>query len=348
MMSATCSRVAGSATGEHRSRHPADRTARDVMSGRSSFHLLLLLAVPFLLAAPPAAPSEIRDTDTAIARTAPADKFVDADGIRLHYADWGGQGRVVLFLAGFGDDAHVFDTFAPSFTNDFHAIGLTRRGFGASDKPSDGYDVATRAHDIAALLDAIGVDRVDIVGHSMAGDEMTVFTSLHPDRVDRLVYLDAAYDHSRVLDLMLEDPGTPPLFERMILEARHSAAASRIAVPDLPPTPIWNVLVKTMRGMSAYHIDYSRLRAPALAIYADPDRYPGIEEGTPEHERREMERWWKERQRPSNRANIAQFKRQASHGEVMELHGAPHYLFQGSTQPVVLEKVRSFLLRKQR
>jgi pimeloyl-ACP methyl ester carboxylesterase len=60
--------------------------------------------------------------------------------------------------------------------------------------------------DIVSFLDAIGAERVDVIGHSIAGDEMTVLASLHPNRVNRLVYLDATYDHSKVLDLMLEDP----------------------------------------------------------------------------------------------------------------------------------------------
>ena len=168
-----------------------------------------------------------------------AEGTVDVGDVRLHYVDWGGKGPVLLFLAGFGNDAHVFDTFAPPFTARFHAIGLTRRGFGRSDKPADGYDIATRTHDIAAFLDAMGVHVVDIVGHSMAGDEMTFFASVYPDRVDRLVYLDAAYDHSETIGLLFDDPGTPPLFQRLILEARHSATAEAIEVPNMPtPTDI--------------------------------------------------------------------------------------------------------------
>ena len=281
-----------------------------------------------------------------VARGGPADKFVDIGGVRLHYVDWGGQGRVVLFLAGFGNDAHVFDTFVPQFTAKFHAVGLTRRGFGQSDKPSDGYDIATRVRDIVSFLDAIGADRVDVVGHSMAGDEMTVLASLHPDRVDRLVYLDAAYDHSEAIDLMLDDPGTPPQFQRLILEARNSPKAAHVEVPDMPPPKEWDTLVKTIQGLRAYRIDYSRVTVPALAIYADPGHYFGIEEGTPEAKRRSMERWWQEHQHPSDLANIRQFKHQAAHGEVVEVKGASHYLFTGPTQAMVAAKVEAFLRRK--
>jgi hypothetical protein len=49
--------------------------------------------------------------------------FVTANGIRLHYLDWGGTGETILFLPGFNDTAHVYDHFAPVFTDHFHVIG---------------------------------------------------------------------------------------------------------------------------------------------------------------------------------------------------------------------------------
>ncbi|MFL5632857.1 MAG: alpha/beta fold hydrolase, partial [Gemmatimonadaceae bacterium] len=70
-----------------------------------------------------------------------------ASDVRLEVLDWGGTGPVMVFLAGFGGTSHVFDNFAPQFTNAYHVIGITRRGFGASSRPSDGYDSATLAHD---------------------------------------------------------------------------------------------------------------------------------------------------------------------------------------------------------
>jgi pimeloyl-ACP methyl ester carboxylesterase len=68
--------------------------------------------------------------------SAPKTGFVTADGMKLHYLDWGGSGETILFLPGFNDTAHVYDHFAPRFTDQFHVIGLTRRGVGESDKPS--------------------------------------------------------------------------------------------------------------------------------------------------------------------------------------------------------------------
>jgi pimeloyl-ACP methyl ester carboxylesterase len=56
-------------------------------------------------------------------------------GLTLEMLDWGGTGRAVVFLAGMGDTAHVFDELAPKLTAEGHIYGITRRGFGVSSAP---------------------------------------------------------------------------------------------------------------------------------------------------------------------------------------------------------------------
>jgi non-heme chloroperoxidase len=60
------------------------------------------------------------------------------DSVRVEVLDWGGSGRPIVFLAGLGNTAHVFDEFAPKFTPNYHVYGITRRGFGASSAPESG------------------------------------------------------------------------------------------------------------------------------------------------------------------------------------------------------------------
>jgi pimeloyl-ACP methyl ester carboxylesterase len=130
-------------------------------------------------------------------------------GASLQVLDWGGAGkpRTMVLLTGLGDNAHVYDQFAFQFTDDFHVIGITRRGFLPSSQPASGYDVATRARDDVAVLDALGIDRAVFVGHSVAGSELTALALDHPARVEALVYLDA-YDLSRRFALP-DIPGAP-------------------------------------------------------------------------------------------------------------------------------------------
>lgn len=112
--------------------------------------------------------------------------------VQLEVLDWGGSGETMVLLTGSGDNAHVYDYFAYQFTNYFHVIGITRRGWLPSSQPLRGYDVTTRTNDDIKVLDALGVSKAVFVGHSIAGAELSELGSKHADRVDKLVYLDAS------------------------------------------------------------------------------------------------------------------------------------------------------------
>ena len=118
--------------------------------------------------------------------------FVTVDtGVQLEVLDWGGTGKTLVLLTGLGDNAHVFDQFAYQFNDRFHVIGITRRGFGRSSQPAHGYDLDTRARDDIAVLDKLNIGEAVFVGHSVAGTEMNKLGAVYPDRVKKLVYLDA-------------------------------------------------------------------------------------------------------------------------------------------------------------
>ena len=112
--------------------------------------------------------------------------------VRLEVLDFGGSGETMVLAGGSGDNAHVWDDFAYQFTDFFRVIGITRRGYGQSDQPAGGYDVRTRARDYIEVLDHFGIDKAVFVGHSAAGMELSPLGLTYPDRVAKLVYLDAA------------------------------------------------------------------------------------------------------------------------------------------------------------
>src|SRR6478672_13304968 len=119
----------------------------------------------------------------------------------------------------------MFDEFAPQFTDRFHVLAITRRGFGASSQPATGYDVGRLAADIKAVLDTLRLTRVALVGHSIAGDELTKFGSTYPERTAKLVYLDAAHDRTGLKDLFAQAPIPPP--PPMLAADSVSPAAAR-------------------------------------------------------------------------------------------------------------------------
>jgi pimeloyl-ACP methyl ester carboxylesterase len=117
-------------------------------------------------------------------------------GVSLEVLDFGGKGRPVVLLAGLGDTAHVFDSFAPLLVERMHVYGVTRRGFGDSSHPADGYDVARLGKDVVAVLDSLKVEKAILVGHSIAGEELSWIANNDPARVAGLVYLEAGYPYA--------------------------------------------------------------------------------------------------------------------------------------------------------
>lgn len=112
-------------------------------------------------------------------------------GVDLEVLDWGGTGDYLVFITGLGDNAHVFDNFAYQFTDINHVIGITRRGFGKSSKPLTGYDASRRALDYIKVLDNLGISSAVFAGHSISGEELSELGVNYPDRVKKLIYLDA-------------------------------------------------------------------------------------------------------------------------------------------------------------
>ena len=124
-------------------------------------------------------------------------RFVSVDkNVRLEVLDWGGSGRPLVLLAGGGDTAHVFDEFAPKLTTSFHVYGITRRGFGASGYAATEHPSDRLGDDVLAATDVMKLNRPVLVGHSIAGAELSSVANSHPDRLAGLVYLDAAYSYA--------------------------------------------------------------------------------------------------------------------------------------------------------
>src|SRR6476661_1597749 len=102
----------------------------------------------------------------------PSDQFVVLDGVRFHYLDWGGDGDPLLLLAGLGCTAHVFAELAPHLSDRFRVVALTRRGHGLTARVPSDHGLDEGAEDARRLLDALGIERAHVAGHSMGGGEV--------------------------------------------------------------------------------------------------------------------------------------------------------------------------------
>jgi len=160
---------------------------------------------------------------------------VDKD-VKLEVLDWGGTGRPLVFLAGGGRTAHDYDDFAPKFTSKYHAFGITRRGFGASSKPaptSANYAADRLADDVLAVMNALKLNRPVLIGHSLAGEELSSIGSRYPEKVAGLIYLDAAYPWA-FYDSSKGDSWLDMLAVKKVLDALAAGATyDRAFVQDL-------------------------------------------------------------------------------------------------------------------
>ena len=124
--------------------------------------------------------------------TALKTQFVEVQpDVKLEVLDWGGTGRDLVLLAGLGNTAHVFGSLGPKLAAHYHVVGITRRGIGKSSAPQTGYDPKRLGDDVVAVIDALHLTDPVLVGHSIAGEELSAISTYHQGRAAALVYLDA-------------------------------------------------------------------------------------------------------------------------------------------------------------
>jgi pimeloyl-ACP methyl ester carboxylesterase len=126
-------------------------------------------------------------------------RFIEANGLKLHYLDYGTEGRTpMLCLHGGAVNAHWFDFVAGAFTRDYHVRALDQRGHGDSAPavPPD-YAYQSYAADVAAVVEKLDLRDFILVGHSMGGLNSLVYAATYPGRVKRLVIIDSTLRATR-------------------------------------------------------------------------------------------------------------------------------------------------------
>ena len=121
-----------------------------------------------------------------------SDKFITANGLRLHYVDYGNDGAPwVVCVHGLTANAHNFDALAPYLTPRYHVISVDVRGRGDSQwGPPTEYLPQNYVTDLARMLEELGAARVSLIGTSMGGIISMMYAGGWPERVERLVIND--------------------------------------------------------------------------------------------------------------------------------------------------------------
>jgi pimeloyl-ACP methyl ester carboxylesterase len=137
-------------------------------------------------------------------------RYIDTGEVRLH-AVTGGGGPPLLLVHGWPQTWYAWRMLMPALARDFFVVAVDQRGIGLSGKPEGGYDTATLASDLVALMDALGHQRFALYGTDVGMPIAYALAADHPGRVDRLVVSEAPL------------PGisaSPPLFLPPLLNER--------------------------------------------------------------------------------------------------------------------------------
>ncbi|MBV9883014.1 MAG: alpha/beta hydrolase [Sphingomonadaceae bacterium] len=136
-------------------------------------------------------------------------------GVTLHVQQGGPEdGEPILLLHGFPESHRTWRDVAPRLARDFRVVAPDQRGFGASDKPEgvEAYRTDRIVEDLLALADALGLGRFTLVGHDWGGAVAWLAALRHPDRLHRLVIVNAPH---------------PLIFQKSLIEDSAQRAASQ-------------------------------------------------------------------------------------------------------------------------
>jgi pimeloyl-ACP methyl ester carboxylesterase len=284
--------------------------------------------------------------------------------VRLEVLDWGGSGRPLVLL-GCYLTAHMHDEFAPKLTNEFHVYGITRRGIGASDKPSAGYTVQRSANDVLEVLDSLNLQKSVLVGTSCAGQILTMFAGQHSDRLYGLVYLDGATDPTLAPDdPPMPDPTTlprsiesAPAPDYSSFEAFSRRRDLKVTFPEAewhqqfaanPDGSVGRSLLspeirRAITVDARLKPNYAGIRVPVLAMYQAQRPFEEVAAGF--DIRNEQERAALHQQYVATRALYTRWQRDllaaVPTARIVELPGANLFMFL-SNEADVLREIRAF------
>jgi pimeloyl-ACP methyl ester carboxylesterase len=202
--------------------------------------------------------------------------------VRLSYVEQGSpEGVPVVLLHGITDSWRSYERVLPYLPPSLHVFALSLRGHGDSDRPASGYSMKDFADDVAAFIDAVGIDSAVIVGHSMGSTVAQRLAIDHPQRARALVILGAPAswrDNPVVADLARAvsafgdrvDPAFARDFQLSTLAQTTPSAYVDTVVNESLKAPV-HVWKGALDGSLESDIDARLVKAPTLLLWGDRD-----------------------------------------------------------------------------
>ena len=217
---------------------------------------------------------EARTMRRVVRKRPHVEHFIDVDGVAVRYIEAGesNSGAPVVLLHGFQAGADLWYPFTfPALASRYHVYALDLPGFGESGGLAE-YSKESYGRFLCAFLDRLGLEHVQLVGHSMGGIVAIAAASEQPERVDRLVLIDSAGlprsgPHWTAPVVMLADRSTfhAKLYPTVLRLASKSRAMKQC--------------LRMIREDSVYPL-LSKLSMPTLVVWGSRDRVIPLEHAT--------------------------------------------------------------------
>lgn len=123
------------------------------------------------------------------------DEFIEANGLRFHYREWGDTRtkHALVLLHGYAETSEVWNDMAVDLAREFRVIAIDQRGYGQSSRvPDHDYSRSRQIEDLEAIIEQLGLRSVTLVGHSMGGANAICYASEHPEMVTALIVIETA------------------------------------------------------------------------------------------------------------------------------------------------------------
>jgi len=129
----------------------------------------------------------------------PVDRTVKANGLNFHYLEWGDPANPTLvMLHGVSQQAHSWDFVSLALSPDYHVIAVDQRGHGDTDWAADGvYSLDSMQADIDGVVEVLGLNDFNLMGHSMGGRNSFIWASRHPGMLRSLTIVDTGPETQR-------------------------------------------------------------------------------------------------------------------------------------------------------
>ncbi len=208
---------------------------------------------------------------------------IDSNGIRIHVYRSGGDGPPLVLLHGATDNGLCWPRVADALASDYEIIALDARGHGKSDKPQTGYSGDDHVRDVAGVIEALGLDKPIVAGHSMGAYTTSLLAATYPDLVSAVILEDPPF---RLRDPDFSSVEQAEIRKQHIL-ARKSMSLEEIERLGKEENPQWaqvefqhwaEAKLQVNENISSglvtrgynWHEITDLIRCPALLLIADP------------------------------------------------------------------------------